>query len=195
MLRRSCFVGFTVAALLMAGHGMAPVLSASMQKPIKHTTVYSDGGTPPTSMRVLWDRSDAVVRARIENMAPADQYYSSSRYVITAFGFRVAEVFKADSRLAAPGATFDVRRSGGDRDMGDYILAVDESEFPRFTMGSEYILFLRHEGSASSYFLEGADAAFAIDAEVVRSWGRAPAIKAHDGMRLETFTTLLKSLR
>lgn len=168
-----------VPACLLVGVVLCSVVSAqTTPKRIDTAPVFVSYLQTPATLEDLVRVSKAVVFARVESTGHLKPKYGgpeNRRMLRTEYDLRLLDVLKTDDQALVPGDSIVVRRSGGEIDEGERVLRVVEPEFPLFSKGEEYILFLEKGANDSAYMVAyGPNGAFEVTADgMVKSRGRS----------------------
>jgi hypothetical protein len=127
-------VALAAVALMQGGSGKG--------KPVAERPFHIESRGAAPSFEELWSRSNVVLEGLIESERPADYMVRGTSLVHTMYDVRVLAVYKTSERLSRE-TIIQVRRRGGTRDVGDRIEAHVADNFPLFTQGERYIMFLR----------------------------------------------------
>lgn len=115
---------------------------------------------PALPLRTLTSSAGVIVHVSIRSR---DTFVSNDA-ILTDYRATVVDVVKADpaARLTA-GDVITIRRAGGELQIDGRTVFSNESGFPPFARGGEYVLFLK-TGTGQPYeMLAGAQSAFRVD--------------------------------
>lgn len=119
---------------------------------------------PSLSLGAMTASACAVVRVAIRN---SDSFLSSDGMeILTDYRVAVVDVIKESARITA-GDVITIRRVGGALNIEGRRILSNESGFPAFSDGSEYVLFLKTGSSQSFELAAGPHSAFRVDRGMV----------------------------
>jgi hypothetical protein len=118
---------------------VAPVAVLTQDKPTRNAEMIVDYSPPPATLDELVEGADAVVVGSIQSVRTYQPPipYASVRLLYTV---EISEVLRIHAALN--GSVVQVYRFGGDIDQGDHVTRKVERDFPRFTVGKQYVMFL-----------------------------------------------------
>ena len=160
-----CVCLILVAALAVAATNVD--VATTLQKPVvtKNTTPDYRSGLVAT-VEELWKKSDAVVEVVVGRTVKSA---ARGTLIFSLVELTIGEVFKVPEGVTR-GSVINLRRRGGTVDMGDRIETQEVQNYPQFTPGRRFIMFLRRsEGDSPDfgvYVYEttyGPDSVFAVD--------------------------------
>jgi hypothetical protein len=88
--------------------------------------------------------------------------------IMTAFRADVQDIYLQRGKPLLPGAIITIRQDGGTLIVDGKPLTAADSQFPAFTVGEEYVLFLRPDRAGDGFIVwYGGQGAFRVDADRV----------------------------
>lgn len=117
---------------------------------------------PALPLRTLTSSAGAIVHVSIRSR---DTFLSSDgAAIVTDYRATVVDVVKGDpSARVSAGDVITIRRAGGELQVEGRTVFSNESGFPPFARGGEYVLFLKTGGGQPYEMLAGAQSAFRVD--------------------------------
>jgi hypothetical protein len=166
------------------------------QKPLVARSI--DYLKPPETLDALWMEADAVLQVAVVGSSSRSHAPSTAPEhprVFTLHTMEVQEVFKGDGHSGIAGGRVEVIQDAGEVELSDKRIQVNPG-FQPFREGGEYILFLEWNDVLNAYdILYGPSATFVIFNDAVDTPAPRGPARQFRGMRLDTFTGLLRKLR
>jgi hypothetical protein len=172
---------------------------ASQKRVVTHSMHVEDRSTI-RSLDELWQKSDIVIEGTIEAARPLDIPLTAGPPAIyTEFDVRVHEVYKPNPRVSTPGSLITTRRSGGERDRGDYLERWVPDHYPLFGVGERYILFLNEQvlDTGQVFYYEGGarDRVFQVTAAGLQTPAAKQFAREFAGRGVEVVRQVLRDRR
>ncbi len=170
-----------VVILLAAAPLAVSLTLARQEKRVETTWINTNFAAPPGTLRDMSIKADAVVRGRVLGGQPkdADLKGAPGGRPLTMYRIKVLEILSAFGGRSVPDSELTVVREGGDRDRGKVIERTIHAGFPQFTLGGEYVLFLRWNDEFAAWQPAwGPSGVFRLNAGRVESIGDAAPTSA-----------------
>jgi hypothetical protein len=142
----------------------------------RDVTLHIMNAYEPATFEMLVQRADTVVVATILK----GRTFLAGEQIVTHYDARVDQVIRRTPPGLIRGDVLMVRRVGGAMTMEGHSIVGHENDFPQFTIGDTYVLFLKRVENREFYWVAyGPQGAFHVDADSVRqvsevfgSWNR-----------------------
>jgi len=153
---------------------------SSTQVPVKVMPLVLDPGPEPATMEAAISASDAVV---VVKLGPREYGVdAASKIPITRFHAEVVETLWHGARYAV-GRSIDIERAGGVVHTAEGDIAYENTNFPPWTSGDTYLVFLRWVPQVSAFNVStGADGSYRLDltSDSVKTYGQGRIARDHD---------------
>jgi hypothetical protein len=178
----------TLPILWLHGAAQAP-------KPVLTNKIYTYFIGPPDTLKEMILAADAVVYGRILAAAANDSVSPiGGALVRTAYRVKVNELLHTLGGHPIDTDHIVVLREGGDRDRGTHIERVVQENFPSFSVGGEYVLFLRWNPSQQAWAPAfGPGSVFRLSKGRVDSFGSSGIAAAQTGKTAAAFLETIRS--
>jgi hypothetical protein len=166
----------------------------SPQKPVQTSESTVNYAAPPTTLQGLASLSSAVILGRVVGSRTEAEWENVGYNVFTDYTVNITDVLKNHPQLPALGTDVTIRRLGGDFDAGDRIIRGVEHDFPQFSTGEVFLLFLHWNQVRSTFEVRsGPNGAYRISSGKLEPRGRSAVATRQNGRSLEAVLAELRT--